>query len=138
MGMFDYFRSSYDLGEEFTEVVCQTKDIEDGIGGTMSDYWLDPHGYLYIIDYAHTADFVELKEGDDGYDDERKFFNFKWVRNGNHGKVSPYFLTKYIEVYPADWKGEWEDWPRLLIHFKYGRLMEYEVITGTRYGRVYK
>ena len=38
MGMFDYFRSSYDLGEQFTNVVCQTKDIEDGIGGTMTDY----------------------------------------------------------------------------------------------------
>jgi len=32
MGMFDYFRSSYDIGEQFTNVVCQTKDIEDGIG----------------------------------------------------------------------------------------------------------
>ena len=36
MGMFDYFRSSYDLGEQFVDVECQTKDIEDGIGGTMS------------------------------------------------------------------------------------------------------
>ena len=30
MGMFDYFRSAYDLGEQFTNVVCQTKDIETG------------------------------------------------------------------------------------------------------------
>ena len=35
--MFDYFRSSYNLGEQFTNVVCQTKDIEDGIGGTMTE-----------------------------------------------------------------------------------------------------
>ena len=57
--MMDFFRSSYDLGEQFTDVELQTKDIEDyGIGGTMSQYWLDPHGYLYYIDYSHTADFV--------------------------------------------------------------------------------
>ena len=44
--MMDFFRSSYDLGEQFTDVELQTKDIEDyGIGGTMSQYWLDPHGY---------------------------------------------------------------------------------------------
>lgn len=125
MGMFDYFRSSYDLGDQFTDVVCQTKDIEDGIGGTMSDYWLSPSGELYIIDYAHTADFVELKEGDEGYS-EKGFLNFRWVPNGSHGKVSPYHLTKYIEVYPADWKGEWEDWPTCRIHFKYGKIIDYE------------
>jgi len=34
MGMFDYFRSSYDLGEQFTNVVCQTKDIEE-FGGII-------------------------------------------------------------------------------------------------------
>jgi hypothetical protein len=131
MGMFDYLRSSYDLGEQFTEVELQTKDIEDyGIGGTMSDYWLDPHGYLYFIDYSQTSDFVELKEGDDGYNDERLFLNFRWIPNGNKGKVRPWMITKYIEVYPAKWDGKWEDWPRCRIHFKYGRLMDFEDVTG--------
>jgi len=129
--MFDYLRSSYDLGEQFTEVELQTKDIEDyGIGGTMSDYWLDPHGYLYFIDYSQTSDFVELKEGDDGYNDERLFLNFRWIPNGNKGKVRPWMITKYIEVYPAKWDGKWEDWPRCRIHFKYGRLMDFEDVTG--------
>jgi hypothetical protein len=131
MGMFDYVRSSYDLGEQFTEVELQTKDIEDyGIGGTMSDYWLDPHGYLYFIDYSQTSDFVELKEGDDGYNDEKLFLNFRWIPNGKKGKVRPWMITKYIEVYPAKWDGEWEDWPRCRIHFKYGRLMDFEDVTG--------
>jgi hypothetical protein len=129
--MFDYVRSSYDLGEQFTEVELQTKDIEDyGIGGTMSDYWLDPHGYLYFIDYSQTSDFVELKEGDDGYNDEKLFLNFRWIPNGKKGKVRPWMITKYIEVYPAKWDGEWEDWPRCRIHFKYGRLMDFEDVTG--------
>ena len=130
MGMFDYVRSSYDLGEQFTNTRLQTKDIEDGIGGTMSQYWISPDGVLYYIDYSHTADFVELKEGDEGYNEERKFLNFQWVPNGNHGKISPCMLTKYVEVYPEQWGGAWEDWPRLKLHFRYGKLMDYEDITG--------
>lgn len=130
MGMFDYLRSSYDLGEQFTDVQLHTKDIEDGIGGTMSQYWISPNGVLYYVDYSHTADFVELKEGDKGYDDKRGYLNFVWIPNGNHGKISPWMVTKYIEVYPAEWEGKWEDWPRLRLHFKCGKLMDYEDITG--------
>ena len=130
MGMFDTIHSSYNLGEAFTDVELQTKDIEDGIGGTMSHYWLSPDGYLYYIDYSHTADFVELKEGDEGYNNERKLLNFQWIPNGNRGKVSPVMLTKYISVYPSRWDGEWTDWPTLKLHFKYGRMLEYEDVTG--------
>jgi hypothetical protein len=131
MGMFDYVRSSYELGEHFTNTRCHTKDIEDGYGGTMSDFWLSPSGQLYLIDYSHTADFVELKEGDEGYS-EVGLFNFRWIPNGTHGKVSPFYLTKYISIYPEQWEGEWKDWPTLKLHFKYGKLMDYEDITGKR------
>jgi hypothetical protein len=130
MGMYDTIHSSYDLGEQFTEVELHTKDIEDGIGGTMSHYWIDPSGYLYYIDYSKTADFVKIEEGDDEYNEKHSFMNFKWVPNGNHGKISPQMITKYVEVYPAQWNGEWEDWPRCRIHFKYGRLMDFEDVTG--------
>ena len=130
MGMFDYFRSSYDLGESFTDVPCQTKDIEDGIGGTMSQYWLSPNGQLYWIDYSNTADFVQLKEGDEGFHREWKLNVpiFRWIPNGNRGKVTPTNLTKYITVYPekSDVFGEWEDWPECRIHFKEGVLQDYE------------
>lgn len=127
--MFDYLRCSYDLGPDFTDVELHTKDIEDGIGGTMSHYWLDPHGYLYHIDYSYTADFVEIKEGDEDYNDTHTWCNFKWIPNGNRGKISPCMLTKYVEIYPSTWDGEWTDWPRCKIHFKYGRLMDYEYVT---------
>ena len=130
MGMMDYVRSSYDLGEQFTNTRLQTKDIEDGIGGTMSQYWISPDGVLYYIDYSHTADFVIVEEGDEDYQETHKWRNFKWVPNGNHGKISPHMITKYVEVYPEDWKGEWELWPRLKLHFRYGKLMDYENITG--------
>ena len=132
MGMFDYVKSSYDLGEHFTNTRCQTKDIEEGYDGTMSDFWLSPSGQLYLIDYSHTADFVELKEGDDGYNAEMALFNFKWIPNGIHGKVRPWYITKYISIYPEHWEEEWKEWPTLKLHFKYGKLMDYEDITGQR------
>lgn len=130
MGMMDFVRSSYDLGEQFTNARLQTKDIEDGIGGTMSQYWISPDGVLYYIDYSHTADFVQIQEGDEDYNETHQWRNFKWVPNGNHGKIRPWMITKYVEVYPEDWKGKWEDWPRLKLHFRYGKLMDYEDITG--------
>jgi len=131
MGMFDYFRSSYDLGEQFTNTVCQTKDIEDyGIGGTMTDYWLDPSGQLWYPSYIETHDFCEIAEDDDRYDEKRKFLNFEWIPTGKHGKYQPHPITKYIEIYPAEWGGKWEDWPRLRLHFRYGRLQEYTDVTG--------
>jgi len=131
MGMFDYFRSSYDLGEQFTNVVCQTKDIEDGIGGTMTDYWLDPSGQLWYPEYRDTHDFVIIEEDDPRYDPARSFLNFEWIPTGTHGKYRAHPITKYIEVYPDNWKGKWEDWPRLRIHFRYGKIQDYTDVTGT-------
>lgn len=130
MGMFDYFRSSYDLGEQFTDVVCQTKDIEDGIGGTMTDYWLDPAGQLWYPDYKGTSTFEEITKDDPRYDPERRFLNFEWIPTGEHGRYQPVYITKYVEIYPESWEGEWEDWPRLRLHFKYGILQDYEDVTG--------
>jgi len=131
MGMFDYFRSSYNLGDQFTNTLCQTKDIEDnGFGGTMTDYWLDPSGQLWRPSYLGTHTFEQITEDDDRYDSERKFLNFEWIPTGQHGKYQPHPITKYIEVYPAEWKGKWEDWPRLRVHFRHGTLQDFEEVTG--------
>lgn len=132
MGMMDFLRSSYDLGPQFTETELQTKDIEKGLGGSMSHYWLCPAGYLYMIDYSHTADFVELQEGDEGYNSDKKLLNFTWKRNGVRGAVRPVMLTEYIRVYPSTWGGHYEEWPTLRLHLHYGKLMGYENITGQR------
>ena len=128
MGMFDHFRSSYDLGETFTDTCCHTKDIDDFSSGSMSQYWLSPDGQLYLIDYSHTADFVQLKEGDEGFHKQWKlhFLNFQWIPNGERGKVRPTSLTKYVTIYPEQWEGEWEHWPECRIHFKDGKLQDYE------------
>ena len=133
MGLFDTISSSYNLGEQFTNAELQTKDIEDyGIGGTMSHYWIAPDGFLYLIDYDKTADFVQIAEEDPEYNSTHIWLNFKWVPNGNHGKVRPHLITKYINVYPSRWDGNWTAWPTLKLHLKYGKVVEYEDITGRK------
>ena len=132
MGMYDTIRSSYDLGEQFTNVICQTKDIEEGYGGTMTDYWLDPEGYLWYGDYTGTSSMEIYEEGHPKYDPDKKFMNFDWIPTGVRGKYKVHPITKYINVYPTNWKGQWEDWPTLKLHFKYGKLQNYEDITGHR------
>ena len=134
MGMFDTIRSSYNLGEQFTNVELQTKDIEDyGISGTMSHYWIDKAGYLYLIDYANTADFIQITEEDPEYNSTYLWLNFKWVSNGTKGKVRPHLITKYISVYPSRWDGDYTVWPTLKLHLKCGKVVEYEDITGRKY-----
>ena len=124
--MFDYFRPAYDLGEQFTNVVCQTKDIEEfDIGGTMTDYWLDPAGRLWCPHYRDTHTFEEIPEDDERYSTTHSFFNFEWIPTGKHGVYKPHEITKYIEVYPEGWKGKWEDWPTLRLHFRHGILQDF-------------
>ena len=127
--MFDYFRSSYNLGEQFTNVTCQTKDIDD-FGGTMTDYWLDPAGVLWRPDYVGTNTFEEIPEDDPRYNEKIKFLNFEWVPTGQHGKFVHHEITKYVEIYPENWRGKWEEQPRLRLHFKRGILQDYEDVTG--------
>ncbi len=129
MGMFDYVRSSYDLGHQFTDVELQTKDIEEYYSGTMSHFWIDPSGYLWCGDYKGTSTFETIEEDDPRYNHKSLFLNFEWVPTGQRGKYKVHPITKYIEVYPAEWKGAYEDWPRCRIHFKLGKLQDFEYIT---------
>ena len=130
--MYDTIRSSYDLGPQFTDVELQTKDIEEGYGGTMTDYWLDPEGYLWYGDYTGTSSMEIYEEGHPKYDPDKKFMNFDWIPTGVRGKYKVHPITKYINVYPTNWKGQWEEWPTLKLHFKYGKLQDYEDLTGQR------
>ena len=130
MGMFDYVRSSYYFDDRFNDkTVFQTKDIEDGIGGTLTDYWIDPSGKLWYSSYRDTHTFEVIDEDDPRYDPDRKFLNFEWVPTGARGKYHVHPITKYIEIYPENWKGKWEQWPQLRLHFKYGKLQDYEDVT---------
>jgi hypothetical protein len=97
----------------------------------MSRYWIAPDGCLYKLTYRETHDFVEIGEDDERYesDPRRKVFNFEWIPTGKHGKVEPCDVTDYVEVYPATWGGSWEEWPRCIIHFRYGKVRDYEIFT---------
>ena len=129
MGLFDYLRSSYDLGPQFTETELNTKDIEEGNCGTMTHYYLDKSGLLWYPDYTGTSTFEEISKDDERYSDKHLFLNFEWVSTGQKGKYKVHPITKYVEVYPATWEGSYEDWPRCRIHFKLGKLQDFEDIT---------
>ena len=113
MGMCDYVNSSYPLGEAFTGEL-QTKDIIPELGGCMNHYWISPAGELFELDTDGTQDMVP--------DTEKPFFPYKYVPNGNHGKVKAVNLTRSIEVYPAKFQGNWKDWPKLTLFFVHGKL----------------
>jgi hypothetical protein len=61
VGLYDEIRSSYDLGEQFTNVEMQTK----GLACAMTRYWISPDGYLYELTYRETHDFAEIGEDDE-------------------------------------------------------------------------
>ena len=128
MGMFDWVKSSYPLPEEFMGI-CQTRDMDD-FGGSMSNYWIDPAGYLWVGTYMGTHTFEVFDEDDPRYDPKFKWMNYEWVPTGEHGKFQVHPLTRYLEIYPAEWDGKWEDWPRLRLHFKSGKLQDFEEVTG--------
>jgi hypothetical protein len=129
MGMFDWVKSSYPLPDAFMGI-CQTKDIEDGYGGTMSHFWIDPAGYLWVGTYEGTHTFEIYEEDDPRYDPKFKWNNHEWVATGAHGKWQVHPITKYIEIYPQSYEGEWSQWPRVRLHFKSGRLQDFEDATG--------
>lgn len=129
MGMFDYFKSSYPLPGVFM-VECHTKNIEEDYGGTMSHFWLDPAGYLWVGNYTGTSTLEFIEEDDPRYDPKFKWANHEWVPTGEHGKWRVFPLTKYVEVYPSQWRGSWETWPRLRLHFKSGKLQDFTEVTG--------
>jgi hypothetical protein len=129
LGMFDYVRSSYPLGDNFTNVECQSKDMERGIGGTMSQYWIDPAGRLWRVDYRDAFDFGEDPDWVDDGSPLGALFKHRFMPNGKHGRLVPHSLTDYVCIYPSQWEGEWEEWPTCRINFLKGVLQTYENIT---------
>ncbi len=121
MGMFDTIRSSYDLGPEFTNVELQTKDIDC----TMDHFWISPDGVLYLIDYHGTSDLEKIDENDPEYSEKFSFLNFRWVPNGNHGKVKPYLISKYVTAYPSR---SGDNWKEVKLHFRFGKLQDFEKV----------
>ena len=108
MGMFDYIRSSYPIGEHLTDKQLQTKDLVC----CMEHYYIDPAGHLFAVDYSGVSDWEA--------DDTNKFWPYKRVANGNHGKVTPVIMTGDVRVYNADG----DDWYESTILFLRGNIVE--------------
>jgi hypothetical protein len=121
VGMFDYFKSSYDLGGDFTNVTCQTKDLDC----CMTFYWLDPEGVLWCPDYTGTSMIDIIEEDDPGYNPDMLFLNYKMLPTGNRGKMSPYEFTGSVDIYPDQYDKVRK---KLCLFFTRGVLKSYEVL----------
>lgn len=114
MGMFDTIYCSYDLGPGFYNKALQTKGLEC----LMVEYWLDPLGRLFEIDYTGTQDYVDVPEKE-----RTALWNiFEIVPNGNRGKIKPINVTATIEVYPSVWTAHYAAYPRQNITFIGGQI----------------
>lgn len=115
MGMYDSIFCSKDLGPGFHKKEVQTKDLDC----LMNEYWIDPEGKLWIIDYAGTQMF-ETDSKD----------RIRVVKSGSKGVIRPVTITQVIEVYPVQWTCQYAPYPRLHLVFVGGILKE--VINTTR------
>ena len=116
MGMYDTIINYYDVGPGFNRKKLQTKTIYDT--PTMSVYWLDPAGQFWVLNCDGTHDFCE---------DHNDPLKFKWVKNGNHGKCSPFLYNGTITVYPEVWDCKYAPFPECRLTFRRGIL---EVVTN--------
>jgi hypothetical protein len=117
--MFDYVRCDYPITPEFVGE-CQTKDIDGDIGGTMSDYYIDPSGRFWFIDYYGTTEYV-INE-----DAENLFNKWKRVPTGKRGTVRHlHGYTNYFTIYPAQHEGSWETWPEARLHIVEGQVLSF-------------
>ena len=125
MGMFDYFKSSYDIGA-LTNVECQTKDM-DPYGGSMSFYWLDPAGLLWSADYSGTHSIELLAD-----ENLSPWEKIKWHKTGNRGRFFRVYTTNYIKVYDTKIHPDgFVDLIECKIHLRSGVLQEFTYINNS-------
>lgn len=117
MGMYDTVRCDYPITPELTGVECQSKDF-DPYGGRMTDYYIDPNGIVWHIDYYGTTEYVRDPTGD-------KPWGYKRLPTGRRGRVKPHRITSYVSIYPVDYRGRWEDVPEARLHIVDGRVQSF-------------
>lgn len=105
MGMFDRIHCQYDVGTGFWNRTLQTK----GLDNLMDEYWLDPIGQLFIIDYSGTQDW-----------EPDSTWGYKMVPNGSKGKVTPVYYHGTLLVYPEKWDCKYAPYPVKLLTFTHG------------------
>jgi hypothetical protein len=116
MGMYDTIYCHRDLGPGFYKRELQTKSLDC----CMAEYFLDPDGQLWEIDYSYTHDFVDVPE------EERSapWNVFEAVPNGKHGKIRPAKVNALVETYPARWDAHYAKWPSVYLYFKDGKIQD--------------
>ena len=105
VGIYDTIFSTFDLGPGFWNRELRTQDLD----GYLANYWIDPKGFLWSIDYSGTYSFEDSK-------------TITVVKNTNHGKISPFYLNKQLELYPAIWKTYYAPTPRAYVKFEDGHV----------------
>lgn len=125
MGLFDYLRCAAPLDARVDRNTSyQTKDLDC----CLDDYWVDPVGQLWRIDYSDTHDYVEETVEDLEQARAEKIWlpPFRPVPNGNRGRVRAHRLTRSIRVHPSFWahpKPDHSDWPEYELTFRDGELV---------------
>lgn len=136
MGMFDYFKSSAYIGPDFTNVLCQTKDLLDGMGdgGTMDFHWMDRAGVLWVVDYSKTHEPKFLEKDDPRYDHSALWANMIWEQTGERGRVRvKREVEGFVEVYPCDSHYRHRPLLRCRLYIDCGVLVGYEEIIYDEY-----
>jgi len=108
--LHDTILNYYDLGAGWYRRELETKAITGS--PFIRVFFLDPAAKLWLIDSEDTHDFHE---------DE-----YKWVRNGKHGKCRPFYFSGRVTVYPSKWDCYYAPYPECRLLFRKGIL---EVVT---------
>jgi hypothetical protein len=132
MGMFDWVRCGCVHTRDprvNTLTSYQTKDLDC----CLDDYWVDPAGRMWRIDYSGTHDYVEESPADLERARAEKAWlpPFRPVPNGNRGRVVPHRLTRSITIYPSRWdrpKPDHSDWPEYELTFRDGELILFQCL----------
>ena len=115
MGMFDTVRCDYPIGPAF-EGECQSKEFDKFVGGTMSFYYIDPHGYLFDVDTRGTWEWVRNPLGP-------RPWPYTKIQTGRKGRLRALtHYTDYVTIYPSHWDGSWTDWPEARLHIVNGKI----------------
>lgn len=114
MGLFDTIVNSYKpLGVEFLNKTLQTKSLHK----ELNYYWLSPNGELFEYDTSMCYTWGDIDE---------RFYIHK-IKTGEHGKISPCYITKKIVAYSGIEPND--TWTNVIMYFKLGQLITYSYET---------
>ena len=115
-GMYDTVLNHYDFGAGWYKRTLHTRSINET--PLMRVFFLDPAARLWLIECDGTHDFYEDQDDPNN--------QFKWVKNGKHGKCKPFLYSGRMRVMPEKWDAYYAPYPECNLLFRDGIL---EVVT---------